>query len=559
MGIHYSDQEALDSAYYSFSMAEKVYEKIGDYYRKARMQYNSAYILRRSKNYVLSEVKALKSAKEFEHLNKETNLYRTYNHLGLLYNDLEKYDLAIEYHNKAKRLIPFLSNSDLVQARTLNNLSLVYQKQGKYEEAIEALDEALKNENLEQENRNLYAKLIDNRAYNRFMKGEEAVLDDFQRTLAIRRELENPAGQVISHLHLASFFLRAKDTGVALNHSRQALKLSEDYGFNRDILASLELLSKTDPINASVYMNQYTNLNDSLLLEERKIRDKFARIQFETEAYIAENKALERKNIWIILMSSLSLSSILFFFLLQRQRLKNKTLILENEQQEANEQIYNLMSKQQNRMEEGRVQERVRISQELHDGVLARLFGIRIGLGFLKLTGDEKSRHKYTRYLKEMQNAEQEIRALSHALKNDEVSSKKDFPLLLNDLLKEQSLLGRFNHKFTQKPDIPWDRIPDIVKINLYRIAQEALHNVIKYAHCNNVEIQIRKEEGLILMEIIDDGAGFVTKSVKGGIGLTNMRSRSKQIGASFEISSDPGQGTAIRISIPTKLIYDER
>lgn len=238
--------------------------------------------------------------------------------------------------------------------------------------------------------------------------------------------------------------------------------------------------------------------------------------------------------------------------------MKNKTLVLEREQQEANEQIYKLMSKQQNRMEEGRVQERIRISQELHDGVLARLFGVRIGLGFLKVGDDEKSKLKYSRYMREMQNAEREIRALSHALKNDEVSSKKDFPLLLNDLLQEQALLGRFNHKFVQRPDIPWDQISDLIKINLYRIAQESLHNIIKYAHCENVEIRISIEEGHIVLEIIDDGAGFVLKSKRKGIGLTNMKSRSKQIGATLDVSSEPGKGTRIRISIPTKIVYDE-
>jgi signal transduction histidine kinase len=300
-------------------------------------------------------------------------------------------------------------------------------------------------------------------------------------------------------------------------------------------------------------------MNDSLLIEERKVRDKFARIQFETEGYIAENKELQKKNVWIIALSALMLSSILFFFLMQRQRLKNKTLLLEKEQQEANEQIYNLMLKQQNRMEEGRVQERVRISEELHDGVLARLFGIRMGLGFLKMGSDEEARDKYKLYLEEMQGAEQDIRSLSHALKNDELSSKKDFPLLLNELLVEQARLGGFNHKFIQEPGIGWDKIPDKIKINLYRIAQEALHNTLKYANCNLVEISLRKAKGYLVVEIADNGQGFELKKKNRGIGLSNMQSRSKQIGAEFCIRSEPRQGTKIRISIQTKLIYDER
>jgi signal transduction histidine kinase len=242
-----------------------------------------------------------------------------------------------------------------------------------------------------------------------------------------------------------------------------------------------------------------------------------------------------------------------------RQRSRNKQLVLENEQQEANEEIYNLMLKQQNRMEEGRVQERVRISEELHDGVLARLFGIRMGMGFLNLGDDEQTQEKYDYYMEEMQGAEQEIRALSHALKDDELSARKDFPLLLNELLVEQARLGGFNHKFVQDPDIAWDRISDKIKINLYRISQEALHNVIKYASCQSVEVSIRRKDQQVRLRIADDGIGFILKKRSRGIGLKNMQSRSKQIGADLSIRSQPNQGTTIEINIQTKRIYEDR
>lgn len=559
-GIFFSESEVLDSAFYSFSKAENTYDRIGDQYKKARMQYNSAYVLRRSKNFLKSEVYAIKAAREFERLKNKEKLYMVYNHLGLVNNDLLKYDLAIEYHNKAKNIIPSFEDPWIYKERSLNNLSLVYQKKGDYDKAIALLDEALLNEQLEKENRNLYSKIIDNRAYNKFLRGDEdSVLEEFQQALGIRRDMENEAGEAISHLHLTEYFLQKKDTFRAFGHVKRAYELAKRNGFNRDVLASLALLSQTDPIRAKSYMKEYITLNDSLLSEERKVRDKFARIELETEGYIAENRELQKRNVWILLLSTFMISTLLFFFLMHRQRAKNRRLILEREQQEANEQIYNLMLKQQNKMEEGRVQERVRISEELHDGVLARLFGIRMGLGFLKMEGDETIRTKYEDYLEEMQGAEQEIRTLSHALKNDELSSKKDFPLLLNDLLVEQARLGGFNHRFIQEPDIAWDRIPDRIKINLYRISQEALHNIIKYAGCGKVEISIRQTGGYTFLEIRDDGIGFNVKKKHRGIGLKNMESRAKQIGGRLEIQSEPGLGTRIQISIQTKHIYDGR
>ena len=97
--------------------------------------------------------------------------------------------------NKAKKLINSLENPYIFKERTLNNLSLVYQKQGKYDEAISVLDEALEKKELDTLNRNLYAKLLDNRAYNRFLKGDTTgVRKDFEYAKLIREELENDAG-----------------------------------------------------------------------------------------------------------------------------------------------------------------------------------------------------------------------------------------------------------------------------------------------------------------------------------------------------------------------------
>ena len=558
--ILFDKKSVLDSSYFYYRKANEIYTKLENDYYSAKMEYNMSFILFRSKNYAESEVLIIKALQKFEKLNKYLNIFNCNNRLLLIDKELGRYDDALNHFRKASYYLKKSKGNLVRSSGLLNNLSLVYQKQGKYDEAISVLDEALENKELDSLNRNLYAKLFDNRAYNRFLKGDTTgVRKDFEYAKQIREELENDAGRAISHLHLARLELKKGDTLNAYNHSKRAYALAVDKGFNRDILESLQLLSKTDPNHSSQYMDEYIALNDKLVAEERNVRDKFARVQYETEGYIAENRDLQKKNVWIILISALILSAGLFFFVIFRQRSRNKRLQLENEQQEANEEIYNLMLKQQNRMEEGRVQERVRISEELHDGVLARLFGIRMGMGFLNLGEDEQTQEKYQYYMEEMQGAEQEIRALSHALKDDELSARKDFPLLLKELLIEQARVGGFNHKFVHDPDIAWDRIPDKIKINLYRIAQEALHNVIKYAGCQSVEVSIRKRDKQVEMRISDDGNGFVVKKRSRGIGLKNMLSRSKQIGADLSIRSQPDQGTTIEINIQTKRIYDDR
>ena len=558
--ILFNRKKMLDSSYFYFRKANEIYSNLGNDYYSAKMEYNMSFILFRSRSYAESEVLVIKAVKKFEKLGRYLNIFRCYNRLLLIDKELGRYNNALTHFQKASYNLKLAKKDETMNSGLLNNLSLVYQKQGKYDEAISVLDEALENKALDSLKPNLYAKLLDNRAYNRFLKGDTSeVRQDFIQAKTIREELNNEAGIAISHLHLAKLDLSRGDTLAARGHSKTANELAVKNGFNRDILESLHLLSKTDPANSTKYMDAYIALNDELVAEERNVRDKFARVQYETEGYIAQNRNLQKKNVWIILISALILSAGLFFFVIFRQRSRNKRLLLENEQQEANEEIYNLMLKQQNRMEQGRVQERVRISEELHDGVLAHLFGIRMGMGFLEMKGDEDTMANYEYYLEEIQGAEQEVRALSHALKDDELSAKKDFPLLLKELLVEQARLGGFNHKFVHDPDIAWDRIPDRIKINLYRIAQEALHNVIKYAGCRSVEVSIRRKDRRVEIRISDDGNGFVLKKRSKGIGLKNMRSRSKQIGAEMKIRSQPQQGTTIEIDIQTKLIYNEK
>ena len=299
-------------------------------------------------------------------------------------------------------------------------------------------------------------------------------------------------------------------------------------------------------------------LNDSLMLAERRVRDKFSRIRFETEEYIEENIELKEKNIWISVSSALSLLSIGLLFFVYRQKSRNRQLILEKNHQEQNEEIYDLMLKQQNREEQGRVEERMRISEELHDGVLARLFSVRMGLGFFNIQGKLKDGEKFDKLTHELQLVEKEIRSLSHALKDDDLTAKNDFPNLLVSLMKNQGAIGHFTYQLKIDEDLAWNRVSDQIKINLYRTVQESIYNIIKHAKCDRVEVAIIRKESLIELKIVDNGIGFDTNRKIKGIGLKNIRSRAKNIGARINFESENNNGTTIKLTIPTKTFYNE-
>ena len=91
-------------------------------------------------------------------------------------------------------------------------------------------------------------------------------------------------------------------------------------------------------------------MNDSLQKQERAIRNKFARIQFQTDEVIVKNKQLSKQKEMILVIAGLLLLFGILLFVIRNQRQKNKALLSEKEQQKANEQIYNLMIAQQDKI-----------------------------------------------------------------------------------------------------------------------------------------------------------------------------------------------------------------
>jgi len=99
--------------------------------------------------------------------------------------------------------------------------------------------------------------------------------------------------------------------------------------------------------------------------------------------------------------------------------------------------------------------------------------------------------------------------------------------------------------------------VPDLLKIVMFRVLQEALNNIAKHSKADLVRLYLRKTDGTIELAIEDNGLGFDLKdalaveSSKRGFGLTSMRERTEFSGGSFSIQSIRGEGTTIRAIWP--------
>ena len=551
-GAFYTNRIVLDSAYFHYHKAYENFRSINHSYNSARMLYNMAVIQKDIKDYTGSEILTFQAIKKFDDLNKPINMYLCYNLLGVIFKEIKEYNKAIYYNEKALVYLNDVENKGTFKEGNFNNLGLIYQKLNKYDESILYFKRALKNDNLKSLNINLYARLLDNMAYSKLLKKDSIDLYPlFYKALIIRDSAGNNFDLSISKYHLSKYYLFLRDTAKAIPSALDSYKLATEVKNNKIVLKSLKLLAEIDHENSDQYFESYISLNDILQNQERQQRNKFTRIRFETDEYIEETERLstEKKivaagSIVVVLISSL-------LFLIKVQRTKNKELLFDKNQQKANEEIYRLMLRQQVRLEEGKINERNRIAGDLHDGVLGRIFGTRMGLGFLSLKGEENTLKKHKDFIEELQKIEKEIRDISHELKAECFTTGFNFIILVEDLLKSQSKIGQFEYTLFSDENIAWNSINEHVKINCYRILQEAIYNVNKHAEASQLEVHFKLEDHVMQLLIQDNGLGFNTRKKRKGIGIKNIKKRAKNINAKFVLKSTLTKGTSLELSIP--------
>ncbi|WDO13588.1 tetratricopeptide repeat protein [Flavobacterium sp. WW92] len=554
LGDYFGFKSISDSAFLYYSKAEKLYNKIGSNPNIAKIQLNKAILQYNENEFLGSEISVFQAIKSLKGENNDELLYEANNLLGILYNELNEFDKSIEYHNKALEILK--SNAVPAEyqskATSLNNLGVVYQKLQNDKKAIVYFESALKEKNLFQEKPFIYAMLLDNIAYSKFRLNEFDELPGmFYKALKIRDSLDVTSGIIINKIHLSEYYAEKNDTVNSRKYAREALKLSKSSNRQRDVLSSLKQLSNVEPLKSSLYSKEYIRINDSLQQTERKVKDKFTRIEFETDEIIQQNDKLAEQNRNILFFFGLVVMIGVLLFVIKNQRSKTKELMLKQAQQKANEDIYNLMLFQQNRIEEGRANEKIRIAQELHDGILGRLFGARLNLDSLNKRQDAEAIVSRNNYLVELKNIEQDIREISHDLNREKHALNNNFIGIVNNLIEQQETVSQAKVSFVVDMEIEWEKIENYIKINLYRILQEALLNINKYSQAENVKIEIVKQEKTLRLIVSDDGVGFSVSKKSKGIGLQNMLSRANACEGTFDVKSKLGKGTIITVTFP--------
>lgn len=559
LGSYYLFSEQMDSSYYYYSKKLGYFKSNDISIEKAETLSALADIQQEEKLYNGAELDAINAIKILNRLSEnEDTLYLNwslYNLLAIISKNTLNKNKTLEYYDKSISYTKEMEDGFTYEIFSINNKANAYRTFGEYSKALDLFNALLEEkEKYNEDEPDFYPTLLLNIAKTKFESGDYKFLeveDYLKKAYDTFKTIEFQNGIMATALEFSRLYLKHNEHNKAKQYGLEALKVSDEVSNNEYKMKALLTLSYLyEGEKGKDFLRKHIRLSDSLQSEERQVRNKFARVKFDTDQIEAENEQISRENI-LLLGSLLGLFIIgVSVYIIILQRAKNKELELVQEQQKANEEIYNLMLVQQDKVEEARAQEKIRVSKELHDGVLGRLFGVRLSLDSLNFSDGKEAMTNRANYIGQLKTIEEDIRKISHEMNTDFVSGS-GFMDIVSELIENQSKAYGLKYDFKYTDDLSWEFVSNRTKINVYRILQESLQNIHKHSGAQSVKVQVLRENDSVIMYIVDDGKGFDTSKSKKGIGLKNMNSRISDIEGEISFASEINKGTKVTIKFP--------
>ncbi|MSQ06322.1 MAG: sensor histidine kinase [Dehalococcoidia bacterium] len=204
--------------------------------------------------------------------------------------------------------------------------------------------------------------------------------------------------------------------------------------------------------------------------------------------------------------------------------------------------------------EQAAAEERSRIARDIHDGIAQSLYMLSISLEACAELAAKGER-----------GLDQRLTSLSRLSKQALLDARHyifDLRPLQEGRASLSQTVQRQVEEFQTVTGIPAEVVvtgsesplPLTASMGLYRIVQESLANVYKHADASCVEVHLAFQQGEVLLQVADDGKGFVIEGEHGGHGLSNLSERARELGGRLDIASGPGQGTCVTLTLPSPM-----
>jgi two-component system, NarL family, sensor kinase len=372
-----------------------------------------------------------------------------------------------------------------------------------------------------------------------------------EEIIKVRKQINDPYFLVSDMCEFAMFYCSIKNFEKAFNYINQANEIIETKHLRQKkpmVYHAYAIYYRDikDFEKANVYLEKNLGISDSLYKETSSSELAFMQAKYEKSEQeriiVRQQLSLKNKNFLIIgSLLLLALSS-----LIGRFAYKNIRRRKENELQRK---LWDEQLKSAQAVIDAEEKERTRIAADLHDGIGQLLSAAKMNLHvFEDKIG--KTDSILTKAIDLVNESAKEIRSISHnimpnaLLKAGLATAIKDFIEKL-DQCKLQIHLNAIGLN---------EKLNSNIEIMVYRIVQESVHNVIKHADANRLDISLVNENNTFEIMIEDNGKGFESNKIAklDGIGLKNIKARVEFLKGKLEIDSKVNNGTVISISIPT-------
>lgn len=477
------DNNQLEKAIYDLRMMASVEKKLG--------------LLSDSE---ISSVEALKLLDKIDSKNKMLDeRIGVYNHLGIIYRDLNNYAKSLEFYYMILEQVTNVKD----EANVLNNIGNVYSDQGDYKLALEKYNEAY-NKSSKLDNKTK-ARILSNLGHIQSKLGFPEAISNLIKAKEIRESINYTSGLLTSYNHLVEYYKTINDKETALNYANKALELARS---SNNSLYLESALSNLMELNDSPEVVEYASLKDSIETAKQKAKDNFAyyRYQFSEKDRLYKESELKREKLFILMILIIS-SSILIYFIIRVRHKKEKI-----------EQVYNTES---------------RISKKIHDEVANDIYYV-----ISKIQSDNYD------VLDNLENIYDKTRDISR--ENSAIDLEGDFNEYLNDMLL--SFMGKSVTVITNNINkVNWNQISKVKKTTIYRVLQELMVNMKKHSNATHTILKFSQEFGNLFIDYKDNGNGC--NLIKRG-GLVNVENRIKTINGTIKFESKPNNGFHAKIKV---------
>ena len=554
LGYIYNLTGNADSARYYF---QKQLNSSKEYFLDKELYFQSVVdYVNWGKNYVDSNVlideltQALLKINEADFPQLKGSMYMLMGDLLLKQNQLEK---ASDYFDKSFNLV----RGDLVDADYFLRKSEIALKKRNYLEAKESLLVGFTS--FEEKNIYYYPMYLNKLGYVYLMLGD---LENSNQCLyeSLYYQNENGFLNLASSTYLNLAYLAKIENNERLEKFNLDKALESNQGdvqvLKNIYLALKEFYSKKgDLVNENESLAQFNRINDSIFDAEKAkfgidLESKFRLRENKKELALKEKIIQKEQKIRSLLLIGFVVLLLLLFALIMVYFNKTKTQkkLRKNQKLLHEEQLKVMLENQRTEIIKEKIkakfEERSKLSLELHDGIANEIGALKVSL----TQEDVLNATNVNLLVDKIDKLYNEVRDWSH-----ELNSEKILDIEFSQLINSLCLIAENNGIKTHMNILINENInnqEDTTLLNIYRILQEAINNVIKHANAKCLHLDIIQSDSELFIIIKDDGHGFSKNNSKSGIGLKNIERRIEMLNGKFNIMSSEN-GTMIDIKLP--------